>query len=85
MEAVRHPLKGDFKGHAIMLCYCPEKADVEKGNRVAIMVLFPTSFHGILKTQVPEELRNFVPVTLSLYPLSGVIRVVSKLFGWDLI
>lgn len=33
-----------------MLCYCLEKADVEKDNGVAIMVLFPTSFHGVLKT-----------------------------------
>lgn len=62
-----------------MLGCCLEKADVEKGNRVAILFLFPASFHGILKTQVPAELNNFVRVTLSLYSL------VSKLFGWDLI
>lgn len=68
-----------------MLGYYLEKADVEKGNRVAVMFLFPTSFHSILKTQVPEELRDFVWVTISLYSLSAMIHVVSKLFGWDLI
>lgn len=56
----RHSIKGDFKGHAIMLCHCLEKANVEKGNRVAVMFLFPTSFHGIVKAKVPAELRDFV-------------------------